>query len=304
MSTELAPGAVNLEDEPAAITPPPTEPAAPDPQTPQDEPDPEGTVEIPSGKVVPLAALQETRGKVKELNTALSAKDQEIAQLREKAAKVDQIQQEWQAVQPLIQQIKTQPPAAPKPAETDPHMVVGKNPVTGAPITLLDYTKTLDLYDPSGRPDIERGLALLGVQQYQADRRAQAHVAPIQQHTAATQAQQMRASFAQIKDANGKTVNPAVLDQMFAIVPPEMAARQDVATVLYYAAKGLEAHGTKGAAPPPPPVLPTESVGDGIPAKTELTTADRRMMEAAGIGEKEFTKIASGFKPGQRNVLE
>ena len=289
-------GSLSLEQDYDSQVPPETPPAA-DPAVPPpfpvEEPEPEGTVEIPTGKVVPLAALQSERTAKQQEREARQKLEAEIEPLRAKAAKADQIAQEWQAVQPLIQQLKNQPP---------PPVEKSAGPLT--PQDAIEYAKDLDLYKADGTPDVERAQRLATRQQVIAEQQARAMVAPLHQQTAQQQAAVMRSQLGQIKDAQGQTVSQSFIDQMFAVVPPEMAAREDVATVLYYAAKGMEAHAGKAAPVAPPPPVHTESLGGGVPPKTEINALDRRVIDASDMTEKEFTSIAGRFKPGQRNVLE
>jgi hypothetical protein len=150
---ELAPGSVSLEDDNPSLEslsqPPEPEPPAPEPP-PQaaanpDDVEPEGVVVNPSGeKLVPLKALVATREKAREKDAALEAKEQEIIALREKATKYDQVAGEWQAAQPLLQQLRngSYQPAPQKPQVNE---------------KAAEYAKFLDLYKSDGTPEPSPG---------------------------------------------------------------------------------------------------------------------------------------------------
>lgn len=300
--SELNPGSVSLEE---SETPPPVaDPPAPDPVAPQAPPapvdeDPEGTIEGSGGvKFVPLGAVVETRGRLKEAKAEIEARDAKIAELSAKAAKLDGIEREWNAVQPLVQSLKsgTYQPQTPAQKPAGPL----------SPQEAVEYAKDLDLYKADGTPDVDRAQRLAAKNEALADRRAQALVAPLHQQSAYQQSTVLRQQVSQIKDATGQTVNPSYLEKVFAGVPPEMAARPEIASVLYYAAKGMEAHEGKGskAITPPPPVVLTESLSNTTPGRSELSSFERSFIDSAGMKPKEYETIAGRFKPGERNELE
>src|SRR5688572_13497309 len=108
--SELAPGSMSLEaddstPEAPATPPQPTETPAQAPETPQQaaEGDPEGTVVNPGGeKLVPLGALAAARQSARAEKEARETLEKELAALKPKAEKFDQVAGEWQAAQPLL----------------------------------------------------------------------------------------------------------------------------------------------------------------------------------------------------------
>jgi len=300
--SELPPGSMSLEVEENPVeTPPPTpETPTPAPETPHQaaEPDPEGTVVNPGGeKLVPLGALAAAREKAREKELALSAKDAEIAQLRDKAQKFDQVSGEWTAIQPILQQIKSgqyQPQTPAKPQVNE---------------QALQYAKDLDLYKPDGTPDVERAQRILHYNAVQAQEQAKALVQPIYQNHAQQQSAANLNAAINFKPANGVQADPEVLKQIWSMVPAELSSQPGVAGVLYKVAvaESLTAGKTKlpaQAPPPPPPPQFTESLGGGAAVPKELSAIDRAMMSAGNIKASDYEKISSGFKPGQSNVLE
>lgn len=291
--SDLPPGAVSLEDDPtpAPVEPAPTEPAAVEPapiQAAGDE-EPEGTVVNPSGeKLVPLSALAAARQKARE-------KDALIEQLRPKAEKADQVVREWQAVQPIIQRALSAPPPVPveKPA----------GPLS--PQEAIEYAKDLDLYKPDGTPDVDRAQRLAARNEALAERKAAMMVAPMQLQTVQAQSNaNMTAAIAHAQKT--KAVDPAILQEVWSIVPPEVSAQPNVAEVLWHVAHSRSMLAGKSAAPvsaPPPPVH-TEGTGATKPASVSLSATSQAFRQAADIPVKEYEKISSRYEAGRANSLE
>lgn len=296
--SELPAGSVSLEDDaptistqPAASAPPAADPPPSDP--PAD--DPEGTIEGSGGvKFVPLNAVVELRGKVRESKTALEAKDAEIAALRDKATKFDQVSGEWQAAQPLIQALKNgtyQPRTASAPQVNQ---------------AAIDTAKDLDLYTADGKPDVERAQKILDRQTALAREQAQQLVQPLYQNTAQSQSAANFEQAANFKDKSGFQVDRATLQTIWNQVPPELSMRPEVASILWRQAVAetvLQGKFRPGVAPPPP-VQHTESLGGGAPTRAEMSAAERNFASAVGMKTGEFEKISANFKPGERNALE
>ena len=292
--SELAPGAVSLEDDTQLSeiveTPPPVE-AAPVPTPPPanpDEDEPEGTIVNPGGeKLVPLSALVAQRQEAARVKA-------EAATLREQTKEIETIRAAWQAAQPAIEQARQQQRQAP-PAPV--------GPLTDA--DAIEYAKDLDLYKADGTPDTARAQRLAARQEALAEKQAQRYVQPLQQASA----QQQSAANLQVvstwKDAAGATVDPAILKELWATMPAEMTAQPNIAAVMYRVAIGETVLRGKHKAPtpPPPPALHTESLG-GAPAARELTAFERGFIESTQMKTKEYEDITARFKPGERNSLE
>lgn len=301
MSDEIAPGSVSLEepetlDDQAAIT-------GPDLSAPVEEEEPAGTITASEHvKFVPFGAVKEERAKRQELaktNEALSAR---LAEAQAKADQWDRMRPAVEQAMPLIDKLRgradllaqlDKPPVAP---------AAPAGPLT--PQDAIDFAKDMDLYTPEGTPDVERAQRLAARQEAIAATQAQRMVAPYEAQNVAHQSAQMRAQIAQMKDANGDTVPAQVLDLLWGAVPPELSARPEVASVLYYAAKGYASHTTKGGPPMPSPVVPTEGLGPNRTGAPTLSAMDERVMKAAGMSRKEFTEASARFTPGTHTVLE
>jgi hypothetical protein len=295
----LAAGAMMLEDHAEVVGPVGAAPAAVETVTDAEDAVPEGTIEGSGGvRFVPLAAVIAERTGRKEATKQLATKDAEIATLKGKAEEWDRVAPAVQAAMPLIERIKGRPDILAlldKPAEA------AAPAKTLSDADAIEYAKDLDLFKADGTPDVDRAQRLAARQEAIAAKQTQAAMAPIH----ATDAQRASAGLKQqllaVKDAEGHSIDPKALDSIWSIVPPELSAKPEVAQILYLAAKGMAAHAGKGAKPGPGPVLQTESLGGG---KVPDGDKPSRFATAAGIGQAEFRKTTSAFKPNAVNVLE
>ena len=298
MSDDLPPGATSLEFDPNTGGTPVgivTDPAVPiDPNAPEPEAEPDGTITGSGGvKFVPLQAVIAERTARKEAEKALKAKDEEFAPFKQKAQKYDEAEQYLHQVRPVIDKVMARPDLL-KLADQPPAEAPGPLTATEA----AEYAKNFDLYKPDNTLDVDRAQRIVKFHEVMNQRTVSQALQPFQQQTAVTQAREMRQRLTQVKDAP----SAASIDKVFASLPPELAALPEVANLVLYVAKGMDAmNGTVT----PPPVVPTESVG-GSPQRTEhaITDLDRRFMEAGGISKKAYEEAAAKFKPGQFNSLE
>ena len=293
MSDELPAGSMTLEgDDGAEIVGAPITADVVD-----TEPEPEGTVEIPTGKVVPLAALQSERDARKAATAESAGMRERLTAAEAKAAQLDQIAGEWAQVQPLINSVRNgtyRPPTAPEPPQQ-----------TLSDADAIDYAKDLDLYKPDGTPDVERAQRLAARQERLSSAAAAKAMAPLHANEAQRASADMRQHVAHLKDATGFTVPAEFLDQVWKVVPPELSAQPNVAGVLHRVALAeailAGKHPALKAGSQPLPVVPTAALGGGRQGEAP---ADSRFATAAGISQKEFLKTASAYKPGHSNVVE
>jgi hypothetical protein len=309
--SELAPGTLNLDESyesqvaPEPVTPP-VEAQTPLEQAPpvQEDPEPEGTVEIPQGKVVPLAALQGERAAKREADAARQRAEAEANDLKQK---LGAIQNEWNQVQPLIQQLRSgqiPPRLQPKPP-TPP----SKGPLSDQ--EAIEYARDLDLYKSDGSPDVDRAQRLAARQAAISQKSAQAEVQPLKELTAQQRSNAYFQHYAGLKDKAGQPmVDPKILRDVWLWAPAELSSQEGVAQVLFNQAiaesviQGKYKGFTVQAPTAPPPPVHSEGLGGGNPGKTEPSAFDRRAMEAANLSQKDYTEIANRFKPGERNSLE
>jgi hypothetical protein len=309
--SELAPGSLSLDDTYESQVQPEAPPPAPEAtatteQTPpvQEDPEPEGTVEIPQGKVVPLAALQGERAAKREADAARQRAEAEANDLKQK---LGAIQNEWNQVQPLIQQLR----AGQIPPQLQPK---DPPPPSAGPLSeqeAIEYARDLDLFKPDGTPDTARAQRLASRQAAISQKSAQAEVQPLKELTAQQRSNAYFQHYANMKDKAGQPiVDPQILLDVWRWAPAELSSQEKVAQVLFNQAVAQSVMNGKyrgfavQAATPPPPPVHSEGLGGGAPGKTEPTAFDRRAMEAANLSQKDYTEIASRFKPGERNSLE
>lgn len=314
---ELAPGSLSLEESYETQIPPEAPPPEPDPQappqqaatppqTPPEDAEPEGTVEIPQGKVVPLATLQAERGAKRAEKEAREKAEADATDLRQK---LGAIQHEWNQVQPLIQQLKNgqiPPQLMPQP-QAPPQQ--SKGPLSDQ--EAIEYARDLDLFKSDGTPDVDRAQRLASRQSALAEKQAQAQVAPLVQQTARERSNAFFQQYAAMKDKAGQPmVDPQILRDVWLWAPPELSSQPNVAQVLFNqaVAQSVMSGKYKGfavapQAPPPPPVH-SEGLGGGSGGKVEPSAFERRAMDAAGMNAKDWSEASGRFKPGERNSLE
>jgi hypothetical protein len=319
-------GGISLEDpsgQPATIVGPPPVgmtpqadvPAPVEPLQPPapDEDEPEGVVFDSKGqKLVPLSALQQTRGELK----AAKALASQVEQMKDAAARGEQLGQWVESMRPLLSKLKDRPDIVAAVMQNQQAPPVGpQSPYQPAPDpseAILpkqdaeDLARTLELYTPEGSPDLVRARKLAMLMRRTASQEAQQATAPLSQNLAMGQSGTLKGQYAAIKDKHGRVVNPQVLNQMWQIVPPELVANDpNVAGVLYYAAKGYAAHhGLEEPTPAPRAPLLSEPAGGRPQPTTTLTELDRAMQKAMQVSDKQYTESAGKYKPGAINVLE
>lgn len=294
--SDVPAGSVSLEEDPTAAAPPVEAPATdppPAPAAPADDADPDGTIEGSGGvKFVPLSALAAARQAAREAKA-------EVAALKPKAERVDQIVSEWRDAQPLLERAKqlvTNPPPSQKPA----------GPLSAD--EAIEYAKDFDLYKADGTPDVDRAQRIAARHESWADKRAEAKVAPLIQHTAQGQS---RANFEQAANfkhpQTGLQVDRGILEQAWNSVPAELSAQPNVAAVLWNQAVSqtvLQGKWKGVTTPPPPPAAHNESLGGSHTGPAALNSIDHQLRIAADMSEKQFTETRDRYKPGAINSLE
>lgn len=303
---------------PSPVTPPaaPAEAAAPEapPAPVDDDADPPDAVVDASGrKLVPLEALKATRQELKSAKQLAALAEQ----YREAAEQGQNLGQFFQELNPLLQKLRNRPDIVANIMQSNEAPLAGPpSPYAPAPDpgeALLskqdaeDLARTLELYTPEGAPDLHRARKLAFYMRRTGREEALGATAPFAQNMAQGQSGSLKGQYAQVRDKAGRTVNPAVLEQIWKIVPPELIAQDpNVAGILYYAARGYSAHhGLDEPAAPARTPLFTEPAGGRPPsAGGVLSEFDRAMQRATQLSDKQYTERASGYKPGAINILE
>lgn len=300
MSEGLPSGATSLEvEEGAALVGAVTDPTA----TATEDPEPEGVITSATGvKMVPLAAVQAERGRRKEAEGKVTAAETELATIRPKAQRYDEVAPVIQQAMPIIEGIKRRPDLVAQLNQPAPAVTPPAGPLTTE--EAVEYAKDFDLFDTDGKPDVARAQRIAKRHAEMSTRSTQQAIAPFQQNEAQRQSATNYQHFAQMKDANGNLPDPKILANVWANVPPEQSANPNVANVLYLMALGQQVALGKGGKPPLAPVLTTEAPGGGRVLSPTITPIDTNVMKAAGITEANYKETAARFKPGQSNSLE
>jgi hypothetical protein len=289
MADELT-SLVNVEDDtppepPVAAAPEPAAPAAPEPPA---DPDEAEAVDLPAGKHVPLAALKTVR----EENKLLRDKAAYAEQL---ATRLAQMEGQLQGYQQVTEQLKRTPVPAPvAQPQTDEHA--------------LSFARSLDLYrqDQNGQavPDVEKAQSILGIVRQMARQEAGTVAGPVAQAAARNQAIANYQWAITQKDASGKVVDKAVIDQMWRQMPLENTSDPQFAAAAVMLAMGANAmHAKPAPAVPPPPVV-TEGVGGAPRPRQAMSDLEQRIAKDRGVDASKWQELTKGFKQGHTNVLE
>lgn len=311
-ATIVGPGPTAEAPPPESISAPPASPPAPAPAV-EEEPEPQDVVTDAAGrKLVPLDALRATRQELKTAKQLASAAEQ----MREAAQRGEQLGQFFQTIEPLLAKLRARPDIVANimgaPAEAPPPASHGQPQADPAEVILPkqdaeDLARTLELYTPEGLPDLARARKVALMMRGTARQEAYGAIAPIAQTTAQQQSVGLQQQYAQVRDKAGRTVNHAVLQQLWNIVPPEVVARDpNVAGVLYYAAKGYAAHhGLDEPLPAARAPITSEAPG-GRPTSVAATLSelDRHIQQSMQTTEKNYAERAARYRPGAINILE
>jgi hypothetical protein len=319
--------ALEPDQTPTIVGPSPAAPAAPAPETPaapeappapvDDEADPPEAVTDASGrKLVPLDALKATRAELK----AAKQLAQVAEQYRDAAEQGQQLGQFFQELNPLLAKLRNRPDIvanimqaadAPQYGQPPGYPPAGYTQDPGEAILpkqdAEDLARTLELYTPEGLPDLQRARKIAFYMRRTGREEALGATAPLTQNLVEGQSGTLKHQYAQVRDKAGRTVNPAVLEQIWNIVPAELIAREpNVAGILYYAARGYSSHhGLDEPTAPARTPLFTEPAGGRPTAQgSPLNEFDRAMQKVTQITDKQYTERAARYKPGAINVLD
>jgi len=300
----LPSGSISLEDEPAIVGLGQPDAAPEPPAAPDDDTVPDGTIEGTGGvQFAPVKAVIAERTQRKEAQKQLAAIQEQLTAAQQKAQKYDELAGYVDQARPIIEAVRSRPDLVEQARQ--PRQESAPKPLSDT--EAVDYAKDLDLYKPDGTPDVDRAQRLAARQEALASRSAQAAIAPFQANDAQRASNTMKAQILAYKDGNGHTVDAGILNDLWAGVPAELSAKPEVAGVLYQMALGatVAAGKYKGTQPPgPPPVVPTESLGNRGAAPKDLDVFGQKFAKAADIKPSEFAKASGRYVPGQTNSLE
>lgn len=233
------------------------------------------------------------------LLAALKAERAEKKALKEKASRVDQLEQYAQQAKPyvdfvnanrhLIQQPQQQ--AQPQPTQADPELV--------------ELAETLSLYTADGQPDVKKAERIAKFTEARAQKQAQQFVQPVARTMAEQRSAQNYHTVLSYIGPNGEKVDQAVLRNLWSQVPADQTANPEVAAYLQMMAIGVSRMaGKPQVVPPPNPPLVTEASGGNPRSAPALTDLQRRVAQQRGMNETKFADLGKGFHPGRTSSLE
>lgn len=275
----------------------PLEPETPTVEAPDDDAEPEGTVEVtPGRRMVDVSVVAAERKRAREL-AAKEIREKELTPLQEKAKQVDALQEALNAARPYVDLVKQHPELLKKPEPTPIEASISDDEAA-------QEARDLQLYDKDSQLDIKTAKKIIARRRSEVDsaasKAAHAAVAPIQ---AATAEDRSRSNFAQMvaqKDADGRPlVDPKILAEEWVALDPSLTAEWKVAEVVMDRAIGrMWRQGKRSATPPREPVF-SESPGGRAAGPVVLTELDRKL----GLTEKDLKATAKNFVPGGISVI-
>lgn len=275
--------------EPAGGAPPLAVTEDPAPAAPSEE-EPEGTTEVNGERLVPLAALKAER--------------QQRQALQGRAAKADELEAYVRDSKPYVDFLRANPdllkprqPAPPAPT------TFGAGPVDPE---VEMVAKTLDLYTPDGKPDLQRAQAVVQLMDRKAAKASQQAVAPYHQQTAQDASARNYHAALGYKDPSGRSPSKEALTAIWRAMPAESSADPQVALVLTMTALGMDAASggrRPVAVPPGAPPLVTEGQG-GAPRRATLSALETAIARDRGVTDAKWQEQTKGFVPGRPSSFE
>lgn len=263
-----------------------------------DDHEPEGTVDVQGKKMVPVAALVAERERAtKKTEEKLRA---EFEPTRHKAAQADQLAADLEAARPYLEHIQQHPEILQTQSQRQEPQISDDE----AEKVARDY----ELYTANGL-DLPRARRILAKQRteitFAAQEAARQVIQPVLQGNATQAARQNFIWAATQKGPDGHPlVDPTLLANVWARVPPELAQHQEVARHLLQTAIGeaaMSGH-RRPAAPTHDPTF-TEAPGGGRGGHYQISDIERKVARTAGINEKDWTSRAQAYRPDAVNVL-
>lgn len=261
-------------------------------ETPAD-PDEVDAIELPQGKMVPLAALKAARGESKSLKMALESAQGDVQFAAQNRPVLDFIKQHPEILRPQAQAPSASVPAA------------GDDPL------LLELAQSLDYYKTDGSPDLVRAAKFGKILKREAETMARQMVEPVAGTLLHQQSQRNWEAAVQEKLPNGQPIDVKLLTSAWTdvlqypnaahILADPKAVRVILNTVKM---QQLESGWTpqQPTAPGQAPVR-TEPVGHAPRTKVVISEAERAIV-GGRMTDQKYTELTKDFKPGRPNVLE
>jgi hypothetical protein len=267
------------------------------------------TLEIPDSsqeggkaRYVPVSALSGARGEIRTLKA-------ELETAKAGSAKATQLEQQIAALSQQVSQMTPYVQAYHAAAQQ-------QQPVAEDDTDAIELARTLDLYTPEGKPDLDKAKKTQALINKLAGHQVQAAVAPMQQQSLA-QRSQHNLNRALNTEVRGRKPDPAITRALWARLDPAVTANEEQAKLLVIQALGMGVLQDDGApAPAPrtasgqftkatteeiPPPLHVERAGgkDTTHNDSPLSDAEKAFAKSAGLTDKEYLE-RSRTMPGYR----
>jgi len=293
MSEELT-GTVNVEDDGPPVADPPAPPVA---VVLGNEPpaDPPPAAEDDDPTTVDLKDIPKVGGLLGELKQQRALNKQ----LKEKAARADQLETYVRDSAPYVEFLKNNPDLlkprqapAPQPqeAQVDPRAA--------------RLAETLDLYLPDGKPDLARATVVQRMMTETAQQMVQQAVAPVHERTHQEASAYNFQVALSLKDAEGRSPSREALTQIWKTMPASQTSDPNVASILALTALGLDSVKQKRQPQAPGrPAIVTEGPG-AVPGRVTLSALEQSVARDRGVKDSEWAERTKGFVSGRAHTLE
>jgi hypothetical protein len=290
-----------VEAPPAEPDAPPVDAAPPiDPDAALDAVIEANTVELPSGER--LAPVEPQKNAIIALRRELKEAKQGSKRAEALEAQLAQMQQQLAALQPeadAFRAIRTQALVQPPPT----------GPTAEDTRELEEVARDYDFYRADGSLDTDRANRHLVRVRKEAEKIAQAQVAPLQRQSLQQQVQSnVQRALATTHPVNGDTVDAGILQALVQQVATQPGGLETLADpeamkqmwLNAYTLSSLNPARKRSEAAPQaavvPPVVTERSGGAAESKSAPMSAAERRAAKEMGLSEAAYLKMAAGMK--------
>lgn len=260
----------------------------------------EGVVEIQGKRLVDVSVVAAERKRARDA-TEKRIRETELEPLKLKAQEVDHLRAALADAQPYVDHLRKHPELLQTPKPTPLEEQISDEDAA-------QEARDLELYRSDGQPDTMRAKRIIARRRQEAQTAAEAAtkavIGPVVSRSAQEASKQNFVSMAMRRDGQGQSmVDPKVLAEYWAQLPPELTQHPEVGELVLDAAigKSIRTTGRVPRAERPPPV--SESPGGRSGPSWQMTEQAKAIAKSAGLSEKAFAEGAKEYKPGQINVI-
>lgn len=262
----------------------------------------EQAIDIPgdTDKLVPLAAVENARAKLKTVRAELEAAKAGTAKATELETQVQQLQQQIAQIAPYAEAYK----AAIAAQQTAPPEPTG--PTAEERAELEEIARDNDYYKTDGSLDLERAQRQQARIYKAAEKIAGRAVEPLQRQTTADRSAAMLRNAKLTAAPDGSLPDPEILDGLWKQLDPALTATREGAIQVWRVAMGdsaalgklVKKGATTTAREPLPPPLLTEKAGGREHTGPTLTDADKRAAREMNMSDKEYAEELAKMPAG------